>query len=132
MNSDEFKGGVRYVAGKAEKAVGDAVDSRDWRVDGVVDQVAGAAQHTYGRARSVVEDAIDAAPDLADEAIDRAKVAGRRIADGAKVAGERIADGAQRGGQATVQAVEDSPVLWAAAAALGGYALGWLVHGRRD
>ena len=45
MNKDEFQGGARYVGGKVEKAVGDTVDSRDWQVDGVVDQVAGGAQH---------------------------------------------------------------------------------------
>ncbi len=121
MNQDEFQGGVRYVGGKVEKAVGDAVDSRDWQVDGVVDQVAGGAQHAYGRARSIVEDAIDSAPELADEARDRLKAAG-----------SRIADGAQKGGRAAAQTVEDTPVLWAVAAALGGYALAWFVHGRRD
>lgn len=120
MNKDEFQGGARYVGGKVEKAIGDAVDSRDWTVAGVVDQVAGGAQHTYGRARSIVEDAIDSAPDLADEARDRLQSAG-----------ERVADGAQRGGKAAAQTVQDSPALWAVAAALGGYALAWFVHGRR-
>ena len=49
-----------------------------------------------------------------------------------KAAGSRIADGAQKGGRAAAQTVEDTPVLWAVAAALGGYALAWFVHGRRD
>ena len=49
MNKDEFHGGVRYATGKVEKAVGDTVNSRDWQVDGVVDQVA-AEQHMQGRA----------------------------------------------------------------------------------
>jgi len=121
MNKDEFQGGARYVGGKVEKAVGDAVDSRDWKVDGVVDQVAGGAQHTYGRARSIVEDAIDSAPELADEARDRLKAAG-----------ERMADGAQRGSKVAAQTVQDQPVLWALAAAVVGYGLAWFVHGRRD
>jgi uncharacterized protein YjbJ (UPF0337 family) len=121
MNKDELQGGARYVGGKAEKAIGDAVDSRDWKVDGVVDQVAGAAQHGYGRARSVVNDAIDAAPDLADEARERLAAAGGKVADAAR-----------SGGRAAAQTVQDSPVLWAAAAALVGYGLGWLVHGRHD
>jgi uncharacterized protein YjbJ (UPF0337 family) len=121
MNKDEFQGGARYVEGKLEKAVGDAVDSRDWKVDGVVDQVAGGTQHTYGRARAVVEDAIDSAPDFVDEARERLKDAG-----------ERASDAARKGGKAAQHAVEESPLLWAVAAALGGYALGWLVHGRRD
>lgn len=120
MNKDEFQGGARYIGGKVEKAIGDTVDSRAWKVDGVVDQVAGGAQHAYGRARSIVGDAIDSAPELADEARDRLKAAG-----------ERVADGAQKGGKAAVQTVQDTPLLWAAAAALAGYGLAWLVHGRR-
>jgi uncharacterized protein YjbJ (UPF0337 family) len=121
MNKDEFQGGARYVEGKVEKGIGDAVDSRNWTVAGVVDQVAGAAQHGYGRARSIAEDAIDGAPDLAEEAGDRVKAAAGRLADTA-----------ERGGKAAAQTVQDSPVLWAVAAALGAYALAWIVHGRRD
>ncbi|TVV75754.1 CsbD family protein [Sphingomonas solaris] len=120
MNKDELQGGARYFGGKVEKAVGDAVDSRDWKVDGVVDQVAGGAQHGFGRARSIVGDAIDSAPALAGEARDRLKAAG-----------ERVADSAQRGGKVAVQTVQDQPVIWALAAALVGYGLAWFVHGRR-
>ncbi len=119
MNKDEFEGGTRYAVGKVEKAVGDVSGSRDWKVDGVVDQVAGGAQHTFGRAREIVADAIDSAPDLAAEARDRLKAAGTRVADGA-----------ERGGRATVRTVEDNPLIWALAAAVGGYALAWLIHGR--
>ncbi len=121
MNKDEIAGGARYVGGKVERAVGDAVDSRDWQVDGVVDQVAGATQHTYGRARSIIGDAVDSAPELAEEARDRLK-------DVAQTA----AEAARRGGHAASQTIQESPVLWAVAAAIGGYALAWFVHGRRD
>jgi len=121
MNEDEFKGGARYVGGKVEKAIGDTVDSRDWKVDGVVDQLAGAAQHGYGRARAIVGDALDAAPELADEARDRLKDAG-----------DRVAVGARKGTQAVTDTVREDPALWALAAALGGYALAWFIHGRRD
>ena len=120
MNKDEFQGGARYLGGKVEKTVGDAVDSRDWKVDGVVDQIAGGAQHAYGRARSIVGDAIDGAPALADEARDRLMEAG-----------ERIADTAQKNGKAAAQTVQDTPVLWAVAAALAGYGLAWFIHARR-
>lgn len=120
MNSDEFKGGARYVGGKVEKAVGDTVNSQQWKVDGIVDQVAGAAQHTYGRARSVIGDAIDSAPELADEARTRLKEAA-----------DQVADGARKGGTAAARTVQDTPLLWATAAALTAYALAWFVHGRR-
>ncbi len=120
MNKDEFQGSARYLGGKVEKTVGDAVDSRDWKVDGIVDQFAGGAQHAYGRARSIVGDAIDGAPALADEARDR-------LMD----AGERIAHAAQKNGKAAAQTVQDIPVLWAVAAALAGYGLAWFIHARR-
>ncbi len=120
MNKDEFEGGVRYATGKVEKAVGDVVDHRGLQVDGVVDQVAGGAQHSYGRVRAIIEDAIDSAPALADEA--RAKL---------KTAGRQVADRAQQGGQVAARTVEDRPLLWAAGAAILGYGLAWLLHGRR-
>ena len=120
MNKDEFQGGARYVGGKVEKTIGDTVSSRDWQVDGVVDQVAGGVQHSYGRAKSIIGDAIDGAPELAEEARDRLKVAG-----------ERAADSAQKGGKVAVDTVRDTPALWALAAAMGGYAIAWFVHGRR-
>jgi uncharacterized protein YjbJ (UPF0337 family) len=121
MNKDEFQGGARYVGGKVEKAVGDVVESRDWKVDGVVDQVVGGAQHTYGRAKSIVGDAIDSAPELAEEARDHLKAAG-----------ERVADSAQRGGKVAARTVQDQPVVWVLAAAVVGYGLAWLIHGRRS
>ena len=120
MNKDEFHGGARYLGGKVEKAVGDAVDSRDWQVDGVLDQVAGGVQHSYGRAKSIIGDAIDSAPELAYEARDRLKAAG-----------ERVTETAQKTGKAAAHSVQDTPLLWAAAAALAGYGLAWFVHGRR-
>ncbi len=121
MNKDEIAGSVRYATGKVEKAVGDTVNSREWQADGIVDQVAGGAQHSLGRVRSIVEDAIDSAPALAESARDKLKVAGRQVADGA-----------QKGGKVAIRTVEDSPVLWAVGAALLGYGLGWLLHGRHD
>jgi uncharacterized protein YjbJ (UPF0337 family) len=120
MNEDQFEGGVRSFTGKVESAVGDAAGSREWRRDGVVDQVAGGLQHGYGRAKAIVEDAIDAAPELAGEA-------GERL----KAAGERVADAAQRGGRVASDTVRDTPVLWALAAAMGGYAVAWFFHRRR-
>jgi uncharacterized protein YjbJ (UPF0337 family) len=120
MNGDEFQGGARYVGGKIETAVGDAVDSNEWRADGVIDQVAGGIQHTYGRARSIVGEAIDHAPELAADARDRLKQAG-----------ERVAGTAQRGASVASDTVRESPALWALAAALGGYAIAWAIHRRR-
>ena len=120
MNKDEFAGGLRYVGGKVEKAVGDTTNNRDWQVDGVVDQIAGGTQHSYGRVRAIVEDAIDRAPALAESARDTLKTAGRHVADSAR-----------KGGTTAARTVEDSPLLWAVGAAIVGYGVAWLLHGRR-
>jgi len=120
MNKDVIGGAVRNVVGRGESAIGDATDSGRWQVDGAIDQVAGGAQYLYGRAKDGVGDMIDAAPGVIDEARARARDAAER---GREVAG--------RGRDAVAGAVEDSPVLWAAAAALGGYALAWFIHSRR-
>ena len=122
MNTHEWHGGARYVGGKVETAVGDAVDSRDWQVDGIVDQVAGAAENLYGRAQSVAEDAVDAAPHLAAQ--------GREAVTDAA---DRAAEAARHGKRVVARSLDEQPVLWAAvAAAAGGYALAWLIHGQRD
>ncbi|USI72578.1 CsbD family protein [Sphingomonas morindae] len=121
MNKNELHGNARYVGGKVEKAIGDAVESRDWQVDGVVDQVAGSAEHLYGRARTVAKDALDSAPALVDSAKERLESAADAVRDGAK-----------RGGRLAQERLGDTQVAWLiGAAALGGYALSWLVHGRR-
>jgi len=121
MNEDELKGGVRYTVGKVEKTIGDTVESRDWQVEGIVDQVSGGIQHGYGRARSVAEDALDSAPELAEAAREQLKVAA-----------DRVAAATQHGGRVAAQTVREAPLLWGVAAAMGGYALAWLVHGRHD
>ncbi len=121
MNKDEFQGGARYVGGKIEKTVGDTVKSRDWQVDGVVDQVAGGAQNLYGRAKSALEDVVDGAPELAEKVRNDA----RDAADGA-------ADAAKRAARSAQASAEDAPLLWALGAAAIGYGVAWLVHGRRD
>lgn len=120
MNKDEFQGGARYVGGKIEKAVGDVAGSRDWKVDGVVDQVAGGVQHTFGRAKEVIGDAIDSAPELAEEARERLKAVG-----------EHVSKSAQKGSKAATRTVGNQPLLWPLAALAAGYGLAWLIHGRR-
>ena len=121
MNKDEFQGGARYVGGKIEKGAGDVVGSRDWQVDGVVDQVAGGAQNLYGRAKSAVEDLVDGAPELAD-----------KVSQDARHVAERTADAARRGAKTAQDSAKDAPLLWALGAAAIGYGLAWLVHGSRD
>ncbi|WP_445191846.1 CsbD family protein [Sphingomonas sp. Tas61C01] len=113
MNQDEIEGGVRYVKGKIEKNVGDVASSASWQADGIVNQVAGGAQNLYGRAKDHVEDLIDDAPGMLQEAGDRARHVASR---GRDVANEQM---------------KQNP--WALAAVVGvvGYAISWLIHGKR-
>ena len=101
MNKDEFQGGARYVGGKVEKTIGDTVSSRDWQVDGVVDQVAGGAQNLYGRAKSAVADAVDGAPELAD-----------KLGSDAREAADRAGQLARQGARTVQESAEDAPLLW--------------------
>ncbi len=121
MNKHEVRGGARYFGGKVEKTVGDVVDSRDWQVAGVIDQVAGGSEHVYGRAQSVADDVVDAAPAIADKARASARKAAGRAAEAVRDE-LKTASGALRGNEW---------IAGAAMAAAAGYALGWLVYGRR-
>lgn len=113
MNEDEFKGGVRYVKGKVEKGAGDITDHTKWQADGIVDQVAGGAQNLYGRAKEKVKDVIDDAPAAYADASDKAR------------------DYAQQGRVVAREQVGRNPMALIAAAGVAGYALSWLVHGKR-
>lgn len=114
MNDDEFKGGVRYVKGKVEQGVGDVAGSTSWQADGIVDQVAGGAQHLYGRAKEKIEDVIDTAPAVLNDA------------------GERVRDVAYRTRTVANEQMKRNP--WPLAIAIGvlGYGVSWLVHGKKD
>lgn len=121
MNKHELRGDARYIGGKVEKAVGDAVNSRDWKVAGVKDQVAGGAEHLLGRVQSLAGNIADATPSLIEEARERTSDAL-----------ERSRDVATRDGRRAVEAVRaNDTIAWAVGAAVAGYAIGALIHGRR-
>ena len=56
MNSDQVKGSVKDVAGKAQRRLGEAVGSTDQQVKGAANQIEGKAQKTVGNAREVFKD----------------------------------------------------------------------------
>ena len=78
MNEDRIVGKGREVLGKGERAVGSATGSDRLQGDGVVDQVAGAVQHGYGKARDAVGDLIDDAPGAVTHAVNRGRELGRQ------------------------------------------------------
>lgn len=56
MNSDQIKGTVKDVAGKAQRKVGEAIGSTDQQVKGALNQAEGKAQKGVGNAKETFKD----------------------------------------------------------------------------
>ncbi|KQV89431.1 MULTISPECIES: CsbD family protein [unclassified Roseateles] len=59
MNTDQVKGSVKDIAGKAQRKLGEAIGSTEQQVKGAATQVEGKVQKAVGDAREVVKDARD-------------------------------------------------------------------------
>ena len=59
MNSDQIKGSVKDVAGKAQRKLGEAIGSTEQQVKGAATRVEGKAQKALGDLREAVKDARD-------------------------------------------------------------------------
>lgn len=59
MNSDQIKGSVKDVAGKAQRKLGEAIGSTEQQVKGAATQVEGKAQKAVGDVREAVKEARD-------------------------------------------------------------------------
>ena len=59
MNSDQIKGSVKDVAGKAQRKLGEAIGSTEQQVKGAATQVEGKAQKAVGDVREAVKAARD-------------------------------------------------------------------------
>lgn len=57
MNTDQIKGSVKDVAGKAQRKLGEAVGSTEQQVKGAATQVEGKAQKAVGNVKEAVNDA---------------------------------------------------------------------------
>ncbi len=78
MNRDHIEGGIRNLRGRAKTAAGAVLGRPSPQVEGAIDQVAGAAQVAYGRARDTAEDYVRDGRHLAHEARHRAQDARER------------------------------------------------------
>ena len=57
MNSDQIKGTVKDVAGKAQRKLGEAIGSTEQQVKGAATQVEGKLQKAVGDTREALKDA---------------------------------------------------------------------------
>lgn len=92
MNRDQIRGASRHLKGRAQTALGGLTGDPVRQVRGAVNQVAGGAQYTYGRAR-------DRAEDLAEDGRHLAQAA-RERADDLSGDGRQLAREARRRGEA--------------------------------
>jgi uncharacterized protein YjbJ (UPF0337 family) len=56
MNTDQVKGTVKDIAGKAQRKLGEAVGSTDQQVKGALNQAEGKAQKAAGNLREAAKD----------------------------------------------------------------------------
>lgn len=56
MNKDQIKGAAKEIAGKAQRKLGDAVDSPTEEAKGMAREVEGKLQKNIGNAREAVKD----------------------------------------------------------------------------
>ena len=120
MNRDRMEGALREAAGKVEQAAGMATGNGLRRGTGVAHEVAGKGQNLYGRAREGLDDAADAARDMAGTAADRA-------AD----TYSHLRQDLRHGAEPLRRRVERSPLVALLAVGAAGYALGLLSNSVR-
>jgi len=81
MNTDQIKGKLQNVFGKAEESVGEAVGSRDLAQAGAEDRLKGAAKETWGNAKDTAHEVKETARTSAAAHEDRAEVEGASLRD---------------------------------------------------
>ena len=64
MNKDQVKGAAKEVAGKAQRKLGDVMDSTQHEAKGMARQAEGKLQKNIGNAREAVKDEADRQRDL--------------------------------------------------------------------
>ena len=107
MDTDRIKGGARELYGRGEEAVGSLTGDKETRARGMMDQAAGKAQSTVGRAGEAVRD----------------------VAEQAMETGREYFGGGRR--QMRRQGAMGAPPVGALLiAASAGFALAWMLQGR--
>jgi uncharacterized protein YjbJ (UPF0337 family) len=102
MDTDRIGGAATNIAGKIEGAAGRVSGDLGTQAQGLADQASGAAQNAYGRAKDAVRDVAEDAP-----------------------------ESMRQGADALAKQIQANPLGAIAVAAIAGYALAALMHGRR-
>lgn len=136
INRDRIEGSVRNLRGRGKTALGAISGRPGQQVEGAIDQIAGAAQAGYGRARDTAEDIRRDG----EQAYHEARKRGRAFADDARERGRAFADEAvSRGhhyrheavsrGRAIAHRVDENRGATLLAVAAAAFALGLVMRG---
>lgn len=71
MDTDRIVGSAKSMAGKAEKAVGDALNDGQTQAEGAARDAEGTLQNAYGQVKDAARDAAGKASGLASDAYDQ-------------------------------------------------------------
>jgi uncharacterized protein YjbJ (UPF0337 family) len=71
MDTDRIVGSAKSMAGKVEKAAGDAFDDKKMQAEGLATEAEGALQNTFGQVKDAARDAADKASGMASDAYDQ-------------------------------------------------------------
>jgi uncharacterized protein YjbJ (UPF0337 family) len=71
MDTDRIVGSAKSMAGKVEKAAGDALGDKQTQAEGAATEAEGALQNTFGQVKDVARDAAEKASGLASDAYDQ-------------------------------------------------------------
>jgi len=71
MDTDRIVGSAKSMAGKVEKAAGDALNDQQSKAEGAATEAEGMLQNTYGQVKDAARDVADKATSLASDAYDQ-------------------------------------------------------------
>lgn len=71
MDTDRIVGSAKSMAGKVEKAVGDAFDDKQTRAEGAATQAEGTLQNAFGQVKDAARETADKASGLASDAYEQ-------------------------------------------------------------
>lgn len=127
MDTDRITGEAKKMAGQAEGAIGDLTGDAKTQGQGRAREAGGTAENLYGQAKDAARQAADQVSDVAGDLYER----GERYAREGMRRYPQAGRYAREGTRAVTREIEESPMMAILIAGVVGYAMAWLIHGRR-
>lgn len=138
MNRDRIEGSVRNLRGRGKTALGALTGRPRPQAEGAIDQVAGALQAGYGRARDTAEGlrhdgerAYEETRERGRAIVDDAREQGRHYRDRAVTRGRHYRDEAVQRGRSVAGTLDDNRGVTLLVVAAAAFGLGLAMRGRR-